>query len=140
MLVVIRGDSGSGKSTVSRALRYRFAKGECAVVAQDNIRRIILREPDAADGFNITLIEMIARECLSRGRVPIVEGILDADHYAEMLERLASAATGGAFFYAFDLSFEQDSCPPLHPARVLRVHPGRYARLVSRAPATAIYR
>jgi hypothetical protein len=50
---------------------------------------------------------MIARECLSRGRVTIVEGILDADHYAEMLERLASAATGGAFFYAFDLSFEQ---------------------------------
>lgn len=27
ILVVIRGDSGSGKSTVARALRYRFGKG-----------------------------------------------------------------------------------------------------------------
>ncbi|MCZ4556266.1 zeta toxin family protein [Rhodococcus maanshanensis] len=65
VLVVIRGDSGSGKSTVARALQYRFGKGECAVVAQDNIRRTILRESDELGGFNITLIEAIARECLA---------------------------------------------------------------------------
>ncbi|MCZ4556267.1 hypothetical protein O4215_11845 [Rhodococcus maanshanensis] len=37
----------------------------------------------------------------------IVEGILDTDRYAAMLERLAAAADDGAFFYAYDLSFEE---------------------------------
>ncbi|MCD7053141.1 hypothetical protein LRS58_20705 [Rhodococcus sp. BH2-1] len=92
---------------MARALRHRFGKGECAVVAQDNVRRTILRESDQPGAFNITLIELIARECLARGRVTIVEGILDTSRYAGMLERLAAAAIDGAFFYAFDLSFEQ---------------------------------
>ncbi|MFI6757481.1 kinase [Rhodococcus sp. BL-253-APC-6A1W] len=105
-LVVIRGDSGSGKSTVARAVQYRFGKAECAVVAQDNVRRTILREHDEAGGFNIDLIEMIARECMARGRVTIVEGILDTDRYAGMLERLATAANR-ALFYTFSLTYKQ---------------------------------
>ncbi|MGN5237942.1 AAA family ATPase [Rhodococcus sp. SJ-3] len=105
-LVVIRGASGSGKSTVTKALRHRFGKAECAVVAQDNVRRTILRERDEPGGLNIDLIEMIATECMKRGRLTIIEGILDPDRYGEMLERLARS-TDRSFFYVFDLSFEQ---------------------------------
>ncbi|TCN52128.1 zeta toxin [Rhodococcus sp. SMB37] len=105
-LVVIRGASGSGKSTVTKALRHRFGKAECAVVAQDNVRRTILRERDEPGGFNIDLIEMIAMECMKRGRLTIIEGILDTDRYGEMLERLMTS-TDRPFFYAFDLSFAQ---------------------------------
>ncbi|TXR57201.1 AAA family ATPase [Quadrisphaera setariae] len=42
-LVVLRGNSGSGKTTVARAVQRRFPKGTCAVVSQDRIRREVLR-------------------------------------------------------------------------------------------------
>jgi uridine kinase len=44
-LVVIRGNSGSGKSTVTRELRHRYGRG-CALVEQDYLRRMVLRERD----------------------------------------------------------------------------------------------
>ncbi|MFF0493515.1 AAA family ATPase [Nocardia sp. NPDC004068] len=45
-LIVLRGNSGSGKSTVAHQLQRHFPKGQCAVVAQDTVRRTILRERD----------------------------------------------------------------------------------------------
>lgn len=42
-LIVIRGNSGSGKSTVAKALRETYGSG-VAWVSQDLIRRIILKE------------------------------------------------------------------------------------------------
>lgn len=88
-LVVIRGNSASGKSTTAVTVQRRFAHGTCAVVSQDVVRRNIVREPDEPAAFNIELIEQIAGLCLARGMVVIVEGILDADRYGAMLERLA---------------------------------------------------
>ncbi|MFE4060604.1 kinase, partial [Streptomyces sp. NPDC059096] len=44
-LVVLRGNSASGKSSVATGLRERFGRG-LAVVGQDNLRRIVLRERD----------------------------------------------------------------------------------------------
>ena len=44
-LIVLRGNSASGKSTVAASLRDRFGRG-LALVAQDNLRRQVLRERD----------------------------------------------------------------------------------------------
>lgn len=43
--VVLRGNSASGKSSVAAGLRERFGRG-LALVSQDNLRRIVLRERD----------------------------------------------------------------------------------------------
>lgn len=43
ILVYIRGNSGSGKSSIARALRHRHGCG-CALVEQDHLRRILLRD------------------------------------------------------------------------------------------------
>ncbi|MEV6560267.1 AAA family ATPase [Nocardia sp. NPDC051756] len=59
LLVVIRGNSASGKSTVATAVQRRFGRGECAVVAQDTVRRQMLREFDEPGAFNIRLIDAI---------------------------------------------------------------------------------
>ena len=48
-LIVLRGNSGSGKSTVARAVRERYGRG-CALVEQDYLRRIVLRELDGDGG------------------------------------------------------------------------------------------
>lgn len=64
-LVVIRGNSASGKSSVAAGLRERFGRG-LALVGQDNLRRIVLRERDRPGAANIGLIDLTAR-CLHQG-------------------------------------------------------------------------
>ena len=103
-LIVLRGNSGSGKSSVARALRERYGYG-LAWVEQDYLRRTLLREHDVAGGKNIGLIEPNVRYCLGAGYVTVLEGILHAKHYAPMLSRL-DADFGGQWYY-FDLPFEE---------------------------------
>ncbi|WP_068056247.1 GNAT family N-acetyltransferase [Nocardia xishanensis] len=105
-LVVIRGSSGSGKTTVARALQRRFDRGRCVVISQDVVRRELLRESDVPGGFNIELIGEITSLCLARGLVVVLEGIFSTRRYGDMLDRLTSNAAVSRF-YAFDLSFEE---------------------------------
>ena len=105
-LVVIRGNSASGKSTTAIAVQRRFEHGQCAVISQDLVRRNMLREPDEAGAFNIDLIEEIARSCSGRGMVVIIEGILHAHRYGSMLGRLTHWVER-SLFYSFDLTFAQ---------------------------------
>ncbi|MEV0359425.1 hypothetical protein AB0H71_25555 [Nocardia sp. NPDC050697] len=76
------------------------------MIAQDYLRRIVLREPDQPGAFNVTLIETVAGACLERGLVVIVEGILDARRYGAVLARLAGRVEH-PLFYAWNLSFEE---------------------------------
>ena len=103
-LIVLRGNSGSGKSSVARALRERYGYG-LAWVEQDYLRRTLLREHDVEGGKNIGLIETNVRYCLGVGYVTVLEGILHAKHYAPMLSRLPTDF-GGQWYY-FDLPFEE---------------------------------
>ena len=104
VLIVLRGNSGSGKSSVARALRERFGYG-MAWVEQDQLRRILLRESDVPHGSNIGLIELNVRYALEAGYVTVLEGILYSLHYGEMLSRL-QADYGGHWYY-FKLPFEE---------------------------------
>ena len=65
-LIVLRGNSGSGKSSVARALRERSGYG-MAWVEQDHLRRVLLREHDVPDGKNIELIALNVRYALEHG-------------------------------------------------------------------------
>lgn len=44
-LIVVRGNSASGKSSIAAGLRERFGRN-LAIVGQDNLRRDVLRERD----------------------------------------------------------------------------------------------
>lgn len=106
VLVVLRGNSGSGKTSVAREVQRRLPRGTCAVVSQDDVRRLVLREPDEEGRFNVELIGIMAAACLARDMSVLVEGILDSHRYQWMLEQLASQAAAARFF-AWDLSFEE---------------------------------
>jgi chloramphenicol 3-O-phosphotransferase len=86
-LVVLRGNSASGKSTVAAGIRERFGRG-LALVGQDNLRRVVLRERDRPDGANIGLIDTVARYALDSGYQVVLEGILYVAHYGRMLQQL----------------------------------------------------
>ncbi|KQX61302.1 AAA family ATPase [Streptomyces sp. Root1310] len=97
-LVVLRGNSASGKSAVAAGLRERFGRG-LALVGQDNLRRVVLREHDRPGAANIGLIEAVARYALDAGYHVVLEGILHADRYGPMLERLRREHRGPTHCY-----------------------------------------
>jgi predicted kinase len=105
-LVVLRGNSGSGKSTVARMVQRRFDRATCLVVGQDRVRREMLRERDVAGGLNVELIGAIASWGLDRGLIVVVDGILNRSRYQRMLERLRGRS-GDAHFFAWDLDFDE---------------------------------
>ncbi|MEV0977702.1 AAA family ATPase [Streptomyces sp. NPDC049915] len=105
-LVVLRGNSASGKSSVAAGLRERFGRG-LALVGQDNLRRVVLRERDRPGAANIGLIELTARYALDAGFHVVVEGILYADHYGGMLARLCADHRGSTHAYYLDVPFAE---------------------------------
>ena len=105
-LVVLRGNSGSGKSTTARTLRERLGRGT-AWVEQDHIRRILLREHDLAGGVNIGLIDTTVRYALDHGYDVVLEGILDAGRYGDMLRQLTTDHRGTTLHYYFDIPFAE---------------------------------
>ncbi len=105
-LILIRGNSASGKSTVAAGLRERYGRG-IAIIGQDNLRRTVLRERDIPGGANIGLIDQTARYCLDHGFHAIVEGILYADRYADMLTALRTDHQGLTCCYYLHVPFDE---------------------------------
>ncbi len=106
-LITLRGSSGSGKSVVAAAIRASRPAGSVAIIGQDVIRREILSSGQDAGGHPIGLIEVMSRFLLDQGFDVIIEGILNADWYAEMLSRLNADHQGVGRSYLWDLSFEE---------------------------------
>jgi GNAT superfamily N-acetyltransferase/predicted kinase len=106
ILIVLRGNSGSGKSSVARALRARYGRG-VAWVSQDLIRRILLQEDDRPGGRNIGLIDQITRYALAQGYHVVLDGIFTASRYEHMLAALYRDHDGPAFCYYLDASLDE---------------------------------
>jgi predicted kinase len=113
-LVVIRGNSGSGKSTIAKQLQLLYGRG-CALVEQDYLRRIVLRERDVDGGIAPALIEHTTRFALAHGYHVVLEGILVRHRYGAMLEQLAADHPGRSVFFYLDVSY----------AETIRRHAGR---------------
>ena len=105
-LIVLRGNSASGKSSIAAGLRSRHGRG-MALVGQDNLRRVVLRERDVPDGANIGLIDTVARYALDHGYHVVVEGILYRAHYGAMLEALRRDHRGRTHHYYLDVPFDE---------------------------------
>jgi len=105
-LIVLRGNSASGKSSVAAGIRGRYGYG-LAIVGQDNLRRVVLREGDKPNAANIGLIGQTARYALDHGFHVIVEGILYASHYGEMLTALTADHQGKTCLYYLHVPFEE---------------------------------
>ncbi|WP_234322386.1 M15 family metallopeptidase [Streptomyces sp. NRRL S-1314] len=104
-LVVIRGNSASGKSSVAQGLRDHCGRG-IAIVGQDMIRRNVLREHDTARGASIALLSTIARAALDAGFHVVLEGILYADRYSHMITSLVRDHRGTSRCYYLDVPLE----------------------------------
>jgi predicted kinase len=108
-LIVVRGNSGSGKSSIAKALRSSCGC-RMAWVSQDLIRRTILKEKDCPGGANVGLIDQVARYSLDHGYHVVIDGILCADRYEPMLARLRRDHVGDSYFYYLDVSLAETLC------------------------------
>lgn len=89
------------------ALREACGGRGVAWVAQDLVRRRILKEKDRPGAVNIGLIDQIARYSLDKGYHVVLDGILYADHYRDMLARLRRDHHGHSYFYYLDVSMDE---------------------------------
>ncbi|WP_144123865.1 kinase [Catellatospora sichuanensis] len=106
ILVVIRGNSGSGKSSIARAVRLAYGRG-CALVEQDHLRRIILRELDGPGGLAPDFIDHTVRYLLDNGYHVVLEGILAEHKYGAMVRALLASHRGTSSAFYLDIPFEE---------------------------------
>ena len=105
-LIILRGNSGSGKTTTAKELQKRFGRNTM-LISQDIIRREML---NVKDGEN-TLALPLMKELLSYGNkhseVVILEGIMYADWYRSLFQLAVQLYNTEVYAYYFDLPFEE---------------------------------
>lgn len=122
-LVVLRGPSAAGKTTLAAALQTRWGPG-VANVGQDHLRRVVLREHERPGADNVGLIASTVRWCVAAGYHVVLEGMLRTPSYGAMLRELLDEHPGRTDVLHLDVSLDD----------VLRRHEGRpLASVVSAA-------
>ncbi|MCA1065659.1 kinase [Rossellomorea sp. AcN35-11] len=105
-LIIIRGNSGSGKTTTAKNLQAHLGHGTL-LVSQDNVRRDMLKVHDRDGNLSIDLIYQIAAYGKGKCEFVIVEGILTKHRYGKMLQHLMETFNQKACTYYFDIPFEE---------------------------------
>lgn len=102
-LIIIRGNSGSGKTTVAKELQKRLGRNTM-LISHDMIRIQML---NAKDPEALPLITELLKYGRNHSDITILEGILPVDVYKPLFD--TAVAVYGANIYAFyyDLTFEE---------------------------------
>ncbi|PYI69377.1 kinase [Arthrobacter livingstonensis] len=103
-LIVLRGNSGSGKSTVARVLQRELG---AVWIEQDYFRRGILGETGNYSTLSVELIENAAALALAHGRTTVMDGMFNASKYSAAFGRLNAGHSGPNLFYAYELTLEE---------------------------------
>jgi len=105
-IIMLRGNSGSGKSTVAKALQEKLGRGTL-LVSQDDVRREMLWVRGGPDSKSIDLLKHLVLFGYKHCAFTILEGILYADDHKELFRKIEEMFGDQAFAYYFDLPFEE---------------------------------
>ena len=105
-LIILRGNSGSGKTTTAKAIQNYFPRGKVMLISQDEIRLGILNVKDRKENPTADLIRLIAEFGYDKFDVVIIEGILGSHIYKEMFEHLCRFFDE-VYTYYYDIPFEE---------------------------------
>ncbi len=105
-LVVLRGNSGSGKTTIAKELQKKFGHNTM-LIPQDVIRRDILKVKDGENSLAIPLMKELLIYGSSHNSIVILEGIMYSDWYKPLFELAVQLYGTGIYAYYFDISFEE---------------------------------
>lgn len=105
-LIILRGNSGGGKTTIAKRLQREMGYGTM-LVSQDVVRREMLRVRDEDRNPAIQLIYDLCMYGNRAGYSVILEGILSNKRYGAMMHRLVDDFDGEIQVYYFDIPFEE---------------------------------
>lgn len=105
-LVILRGNSGSGKTTTGKALQKKFGHGTI-LISQDVVRREILFVKDGPDTEASQLLNELVLYGKKHCNIVILEGILNSKWYRKLFEALIDEFGNQIFAYYFDIPFEE---------------------------------
>ncbi|ULG72298.1 kinase [Macrococcus brunensis] len=105
-LIILRGNSGSGKTSTAQLLQDRLGEGTF-LISQDVVRRQMLRVNDKVGSLSTDLLENLVTFGMERCQFVILEGILTNRKHGEMLNRLVNQYDSRVYVYYFDISFEE---------------------------------
>jgi predicted kinase len=105
-LIILRGNSGSGKTTTAKALQRKFGHGTM-LISQDVIRREMLYVKDGPNSEAGQLLFELAMYGRKHCSIVIIEGILNSEWYKKLFENLLKEFNGRILAYYFDIPFEE---------------------------------
>lgn len=105
-LIILRGNSGSGKTTTGKALQKKFGHGTM-LISQDVVRREMLFVKDGPNTEASKLLNELALYGKKHCNIIILEGILNSKWYRKLFENLLNDFGNQIFAYYFDIPFEE---------------------------------
>ncbi len=105
-LIMIRGNSGSGKSTVARSLQKEIGRNTL-LIPQDTVRREMLWAHDGYDTAALPLLITLLHYGYEHCETVILEGILNAKWYASLFRDAVELFGEEIYAYYYDLPFEE---------------------------------
>ena len=97
-LIIIRGNSGSGKTTVARALQRRFGD-HSMLISQDMVRREILHVKGEKNMLALPLMQELVAYGRDHCEITILEGILTSQWYEPLFDSAKTLFGDAVFAY-----------------------------------------
>ena len=105
-LIILRGNSGSGKTTIAKELQQRFGRNTM-IISQDVVRRDMLRVKDGENTPALPLMKELLIYGSRHSEIVILEGIMYADWYKSLFELAIQLYGTRVYAYYFDIPFEE---------------------------------
>lgn len=105
-LIIIRGNSGSGKSTIAKELQKRLGNNTM-LISQDIVRREMLSVKDGENTLALPLLKELLSYGYQHSEIVILEGIMNSDWYKTLFEEAIRLFGSQIYAYYFDISFNE---------------------------------
>jgi len=106
-LIILRGNSGSGKTTVAKLLQKKIGPNTM-VISHDMVRMQILnvRSKEGVERSQPLMIELL-KYGKRHSEVTILEGILPSSDYSPLFEAAVEEFGNNIYSYYWDIPFEE---------------------------------
>lgn len=105
-LIILRGNSGSGKSSVAKMLQRKIGRNTL-MIPQDIVRREMLYANDGKDTAALPLLIDLITYGHDHCEYVILEGILNADWYKPLFTAAQKLFGNRIFAYYYDIPFDE---------------------------------